>query len=123
MTTPATFGAPALVLATFAFAWQIFFDFSGYTDMARGVAKMMGFNLILNFNNPYMATGLGEFWTRWHISLSSWFRDYVYIPLGGNRRGTLADLPQPSSSPSSSRASGTGPTGPLPCGARSTASA
>jgi alginate O-acetyltransferase complex protein AlgI len=86
---PANFGAPALALATFAFAWQIFFDFSGYTDMARGVAKMMGFNLILNFNNPYLATGLGDFWARWHISLSTWFRDYVYIPLGGSRRGTL----------------------------------
>jgi len=84
---PKAFGAPALILATFAFAWQIFFDFSGYTDMARGIAKLMGFNLILNFNNPYLATGLGEFWTRWHISLSSWFRDYVYIPLGGNRDG------------------------------------
>ena len=92
---PAAFGAPALLMATFAFAWQIFFDFSGYTDMARGVAKVMGFNLILNFNNPYLATGMGEFWTRWHISLSSWFRDYVYIPLGGNRRGKLLHLPQP----------------------------
>ena len=58
--------------------------------MARGVARMMGFRLILNFNNPYLATGLGDFWSRWHISLSTWFRDYVYIPLGGNRRGTLA---------------------------------
>ncbi len=86
---PGNFGAPALFLATVAFGWQIFFDFSGYTDMARGVAKLMGFNLILNFNNPYLATGLGEFWSRWHISLSSWFRDYVYIPLGGNRGGTL----------------------------------
>src|SRR6266568_1562232 len=86
---PQAFGAPALILATVAFGWQIFFDFSGYTDMARGVAKLMGFNLILNFNNPYLATGLGEFWARWHISLSSWFRDYVYIPLGGNRDGTL----------------------------------
>ena len=85
---PGAQGAPALLLATFAFGWQIFFDFSGYTDMARGVAKVMGFNLILNFNNPYLATGLGEFWARWHISLSSWFRDYVYIPLGGNRGGT-----------------------------------
>jgi D-alanyl-lipoteichoic acid acyltransferase DltB (MBOAT superfamily) len=84
---PADFGAPALLMATFAFAWQIYCDFSGYTDMARGVAKVMGFNLILNFRNPYLATGIGEFWTRWHISLSSWFRDYVYIPLGGNRRG------------------------------------
>jgi len=86
---PREFGAPALLLATIAFGWQIFFDFSGYTDMARGVAKLMGFNLILNFNNPYLATGLGEFWSRWHISLSSWFRDYVYIPLGGNRNGAL----------------------------------
>jgi len=86
---PKAFGAPALIMATIAFGWQIFFDFSGYTDMARGVAKLMGFDLILNFNNPYLATGLGEFWSRWHISLSSWFRDYVYIPLGGNRNGTL----------------------------------
>ena len=87
--SPRAFGAPALIAATIAFGWQIFFDFSGYTDMARGVAKLMGFDLILNFNNPYLATGLGEFWSRWHISLSSWFRDYVYIPLGGNRNGTL----------------------------------
>jgi D-alanyl-lipoteichoic acid acyltransferase DltB (MBOAT superfamily) len=86
---PKAFGAPALMLATFAFAWQIFFDFSGYTDMARGVARLLGFNLVLNFNNPYLATGLGDFWTRWHISLSTWFRDYVYIPLGGNQRGVL----------------------------------
>lgn len=86
---PGRFGAPALLLATIAFGWQIFFDFSGYTDMARGVARVMGFQLILNFNNPYLATGLGEFWSRWHISLSSWFRDYVYIPLGGNRDGTF----------------------------------
>jgi D-alanyl-lipoteichoic acid acyltransferase DltB (MBOAT superfamily) len=86
---PGAFGAPALLMATIAFGWQIFFDFSGYTDMARGVAKVMGFNLILNFNNPYLATSLGDFWSRWHISLSSWFRDYVYIPLGGNRGGKL----------------------------------
>ena len=84
---PAAFSASALALATFAFGWQIFFDFSGYTDMARGLARMLGFQLILNFNNPYLATGIGEFWNRWHISLSSWFRDYVYIPLGGNRQG------------------------------------
>ena len=82
---PKAFGPAALLTGTFAFAWQIFFDFSGYTDMARGVAKLLGFDLILNFNNPYLATGLGDFWSRWHISLSSWFRDYVYIPLGGNR--------------------------------------
>ena len=86
---PRQFEAPELLAATFAFAWQIFFDFSGYTDMARGIAKVMGFDLMLNFNNPYLATGLGDFWSRWHISLSTWFRDYVYIPLGGNRRGSL----------------------------------
>lgn len=84
---PAQFQSPALLLATFLFSWQIYFDFSGYTDMARGIARMMGFRLMLNFNNPYLATGLGDFWSRWHISLSSWFKDYVYIPLGGNRRG------------------------------------
>ena len=84
---PGQFGAAALVLATVAFSWQIYFDFSGYTDMARGAARMMGFRLMLNFNNPYLATGLGDFWGRWHISLSTWFRDYVYVPLGGNRKG------------------------------------
>lgn len=84
---PDKFQSPALILATFLFGWQIYFDFSGYTDMARGVARTMGFNLTLNFNNPYLATGLGDFWSRWHISLSSWFKDYVYIPFGGNRRG------------------------------------
>lgn len=84
---PSQSSGSALALGTFAFAWQIFFDFSGYTDMARGVARMMGFRLMLNFNNPYVATSLSDFWGRWHISLSTWFRDYVYIPLGGNRRG------------------------------------
>jgi D-alanyl-lipoteichoic acid acyltransferase DltB (MBOAT superfamily) len=84
---PGQHHAPALLLATFAFAWQIYFDFSGYTDMARGIAQSMGFRLMLNFNNPYVATGLGDFWNRWHISLSTWFKDYVYFPLGGNRGG------------------------------------
>ncbi len=87
---PGEHEAPALLLATFAFAWQIYFDFSGYTDMARGVAQMMGFRLMLNFNNPYVATGLGDFWNRWHISLSTWFKDYVYFPLGGNRGTAFA---------------------------------
>ena len=82
---PGQFQAPALILATISFGWQIYFDFSGYTDMARGIAEMMGFRLMLNFNNPYTATGLGDFWARWHISLSTWFKDYVYFPLGGNR--------------------------------------
>lgn len=86
---PGDFDAPALILATVAFAWQIYFDFSGYTDMARGVARAMGFRIMINFNHPYLATGLGDFWRRWHISLSTWFRDYLYIPLGGSRRGRL----------------------------------
>ncbi len=84
---PGEYQSGALVLATFAFGWQLYFDFSGYTDMARGLGRMMGFRIMLNFNNPYLADGLGDFWRRWHISLSSWFRDYLYIPLGGNREG------------------------------------
>ncbi len=87
--SPGSYDAPALLLATVAFAWQIYFDFSGYTDMARGVGRILGVRLILNFNNPYLATGLGDFWRRWHISLSSWFKDYVYLPLGGNRHGEV----------------------------------
>ena len=87
---PSQQGSAALMLATVAFAWQIYFDFSGYTDMARGLARMMGFHLMLNFNHPYLATSLSDFWSRWHISLSTWFRDYVYIPLGGNRGGSFA---------------------------------
>ncbi len=88
--TPAQFQSPALLLATFLYAWQIYFDFSGYTDMARGIARMMGIRLMLNFSNPYLAVSMGDFWRRWHVSLSSWFRDYVYIPLGGNRKGKFA---------------------------------
>jgi len=83
--SPDTFSSAALVFATYAFAWQIYFDFSGYTDMARGTARMMGIKLMLNFNNPYTAVDIGDFWRRWHISLSSWFKDYVYIPMGGNK--------------------------------------
>ncbi|HYV40119.1 MAG TPA: MBOAT family O-acyltransferase [Gemmataceae bacterium] len=86
---PSQFQSAALVLATIAFGWQIYFDFSGYTDMARGIALTMGFRLMLNFNNPYTATGLGDFWNRWHISLSTWFKDYLYFPLGGSRHGKL----------------------------------
>src|SRR5256886_4497167 len=86
---PGEFQSLALLLATVAFGWQIYFDFSGYTDMARGIAKLMGFHLMLNFNNPYTATGLGDFWNRWHISLSTWFKDYLYFPLGGSRHGPL----------------------------------
>lgn len=68
-----------------AFAFQIYFDFSGYSDMARGLGKMFGFEFLENFNYPYISKSITEFWRRWHISLSTWFRDYVYIPLGGNR--------------------------------------
>ncbi len=70
-----------------AYSLQIYFDFSGYSDMAIGMAKMFGFEFLENFNYPYIATSVKEFWRRWHISLSNWFRDYVYIPLGGNRAG------------------------------------
>ena len=77
-------GMPVL-LATYFFAIQIYCDFSGYSDIAIGSARVMGFNLMQNFNLPYFAKSIREFWTRWHISLSTWFRDYVYIPLGGNR--------------------------------------
>ncbi len=82
-------GASASVawLGTLAFAFQIFFDFSGYSDMAIGLAKMLGFDLNENFNYPYMSKSITEFWRRWHISLGKWFREYVYIPLGGNRKG------------------------------------
>ena len=76
-------------LAVVAFAFQIYCDFSGYTDIARGVAKLLGFEFMLNFNLPYFATNPSDFWQRWHISLSTWLRDYLYIPLGGNRNGTL----------------------------------
>jgi alginate O-acetyltransferase complex protein AlgI len=68
---------------------QIYFDFSGYSDMAIGLAKMFGFDFKANFDHPYIARSISEFWRRWHISLSSWFRDYLYIPLGGNRHGLL----------------------------------
>ena len=89
---PENYQSPALIMATFAFAWQIYFDFSGYTDMARGVARAMGFHLTQNFNAPYTSSDLGEFWGRWNITVSSWFRDYVYIPLGGNRHGRVRTL-------------------------------
>lgn len=77
------------ILMTLAFSWQIYFDFSGYTDIARGLGKFMGIELPMNFNFPYLATTLQNFWQRWHMSLSLWFRDYVYIPLGGSRYGKL----------------------------------
>jgi len=77
------------VIGTYAFAFQIYCDFSGYSDIARGVAKCMGFELMLNFNHPYVAISASDFWRRWHISLSTWLRDYLYVPLGGNRKGNF----------------------------------
>jgi D-alanyl-lipoteichoic acid acyltransferase DltB (MBOAT superfamily) len=81
-------GAPAAWTGVVAFAMQIFFDFSGYTDMAIGMALLLGFHFPVNFRRPYLAFSITEFWHRWHISLSRWLRDYLYIPLGGNRHGT-----------------------------------
>ena len=80
---------PTLLLATYFFAFQIYCDFSGYTDIARGAAKVMGLDLMENFRRPYFSATITEFWRRWHISLSTWLRDYLYIPLGGNRRGEV----------------------------------
>ncbi len=75
----------SLLLATIFFAFQIYCDFSGYSDIALGLARVMGFHLMQNFNKPYFSKSIAEFWKRWHISLSTWFKDYLYIPLGGNR--------------------------------------
>jgi D-alanyl-lipoteichoic acid acyltransferase DltB (MBOAT superfamily) len=83
--TPRHYDGAALMLATLLFSIQIYCDFSGYTDIALGLARMMGYELRINFMQPYFSRSVGEFWRRWHISLSTWFRDYVYIPLGGNR--------------------------------------
>jgi len=75
----------SLIIVTIFYTWQIYMDFSGYTDMARGIARTLGIDLLENFNLPYFATSVRDFWRRWHISFSSWLRDYVYIPLGGSR--------------------------------------
>ena len=81
--------APIAWLGALCYTLQIFFDFSGYTDMAIGIGKMFGFEFAENFNFPYISKSITEFWKRWHISLSSWFKNYLYIPLGGNRRGNV----------------------------------
>lgn len=86
---PQGFRGFSLVFATLLFTIQIYCDFSGYSDIAIGVAKLMGIKLMTNFKSPYFSQSIREFWSRWHISLSTWFRDYVYIPLGGNRVGKL----------------------------------
>src|SRR5690606_26658561 len=87
---PEMYSGFANVMAMIGYSLQIYGDFSGYTDIAIGLALLMGFKLPINFNSPYKATNAGDFWKRWHISLSTWLRDYLYIPLGGNRKGTLA---------------------------------
>ncbi|MCX7550557.1 MBOAT family O-acyltransferase [Xanthomarina sp. F2636L] len=81
----AEYNGSTLFFGAFFFAFQIYGDFSGYSDIAIGSARLLGFDLMQNFNSPYLSRNLGEFWRRWHISLSTWFRDYVYIPLGGNQ--------------------------------------
>ncbi len=83
------FGGVEILLVTVLYAFQIYADFAGYTDMARGAAGLLGFDLLENFRRPYLADSVQDFWRRWHLSLSSWLRDYVYIPLGGSRKGRM----------------------------------
>jgi alginate O-acetyltransferase complex protein AlgI len=90
--TPGEFNSAALWLAVLGYAVQIYCDFSGYTDMALGLAHTLGFKLPNNFNAPYLASSPADFWRRWHISLSRWLRDYLYIPLGGNRKGPVRTM-------------------------------
>lgn len=85
-------GGPAVLLATFLFGFQIYCDFAGYSNIARGAAKLLGIDLTENFRRPFEATTVRDFWRRWHISLTSWFTDYVYIPLGGSRKGLARRL-------------------------------
>src|SRR5205085_8482758 len=80
-------GFAAAWMGTLAYTMQIYFDFSGYSDMAIGLARLFGIRLPLNFNSPYKAVNIADFWRRWHITLSRFLRDYLYIPLGGNRKG------------------------------------
>ncbi len=87
---PLLFSGVENVLSVIAYSMYVYLDFSGYTDVAIGIAQLMGFKLTTNFNSPYKAKNVGEFWKRWHISLSSWLQEYLYIPLGGNRKGTWA---------------------------------
>lgn len=86
---PENFSGAEIIIATFLFGFQIYCDFSGYSDIAIGTAKLFGIELMSNFKTPYLASSISDFWHRWHISLSTWFRDYVYISLGGNRKGSF----------------------------------
>ena len=120
---PGVFSGPVVALAAFAYAWQIYCDFSAYTDLARGLARILGFRLTENFRQPYLARSIGDFWRRWHISLSTWLRDYLFLPVSYSllrrfsRRPGLAPGPTvlptwpPSSSPWCSAACGTAPDG------------
>ena len=89
---PGTLTAAGAWLGVLAYHFQIYFDFSGYSDMAIGLGRMLGFEFLENFDHPYTSTSVTEYWRRWHISLGNWFRDYVYIPLGGNRHGKYRQL-------------------------------
>ena len=88
--TPGALTGADVLVGLYAFAFQIYGDFSGYSSVARGISKWLGFELVINFWTPYLAVSPSDFWRRWHISLSSWLRDYLYIPLGGNRHGAAA---------------------------------
>ena len=89
---PAAHGAGEILVAVYAYAVQIYADFSGYTDIAIGVALLLGFSFPQNFDAPYSALSLRDFWRRWHMTLSRWLRDYLYIPLGGSAGGTVATM-------------------------------
>ena len=92
---PAHFSTATLWLAAVGYALQLYGDFSGYSDMALGLAHLLGYRLVQNFDMPYLSANMGEFWRRWHISLSMWIRDYLFIPLGGSRGGTWRTAAQP----------------------------
>ena len=89
---PVAFHWATIILAVISYSMQIYFDFSGYSDIASGCAKCLGYDFRINFNLPYISQSISEFWRRWHISLSSWLKDYLYIPLGGNRKGRFRQL-------------------------------
>ena len=104
------FGAPnqhsslEILIGVYAYAVQIYADFSGYTDIAIGIALLLGFTFPRNFDSPYAAVSLQDFWRRWHMTLSRWLRDYVYIPLGGSRKGKRAHVPEPDADDAARRA-------------------
>src|SRR5690606_14780695 len=90
--SPESYPGFVLLFAIYAYSVQIYADFSGYTDMATGIARLMGFKLEKNFNRPYKSLNAAEFWRRWHVSLGNWWKNYLYIPLGGNRTGGFPSI-------------------------------